>query len=118
MFIRATQDDFCRVWDLRFDVVRHWDDDRMAEAELHIDPHSAHPFALFSGICLKRGTISNADEVKRDGKAFRHAGDGVLDESAGEPPHGALFLELRIFDAESEGFGSGEAEGHVRFEWD
>lgn len=101
MFIRATQNDFRRVRNLRFDVVRHWDDDSMAEAELHVDPHSAQSFALSSRICFKRGTISNADEVKRDGKAFCHAGDGVLDESAGKPPHRALFLELRIFDAES-----------------
>ena len=101
MFIRAAQNDFRRVRDLCFDVVWHGDDDGMTEAEFHIEPHSAHSIALPSGIRLKRGTISNANEVKWHGKSFGHAGDGVLDESAGEPPHGALFLDLRIFDAES-----------------
>jgi hypothetical protein len=101
MFIRATQNDLRRVRDLRFDVVRYWEDDGMAEAELHIEPHSARSLALSSGIRFKGGTISNANEVKRHRKAVRHAGDSVLDESAGESPHTALFLELRIFDTES-----------------
>lgn len=118
VFIRATQNDFRRVRNLRFDVVGHRDDDGMAEAELHIDPHSAQSFALSSGICFERSTISNSNEVKGHGKAFAHARDGVLDESAGEPPHGTLFLDLRIFDAEGQGVGSGEPEGHVRFERD
>jgi len=118
MFIRATQNDFRRVRDLCFDVVWHGDDDGMTEAKFHIEPHSAHSIALPSGIRFKRGTISNANEVERYGEALRHACDGVLDECACEPPHGALFLDLRIFDAEGQGIGSGEAEGHVRFEWD
>jgi hypothetical protein len=47
-----------------------------------------------------------------------HAGDCILDESAGETPHGTLFLNFRIFDGESQGVRSGETDGHVRFEWD
>jgi len=82
-------------------VLGHRDDDGMAEAELHIDPHSAQSFALSSGIFFERSTISNSNEVKGHGKAFGHARDSILDESAGEPPHGALFLDLRIFDTES-----------------
>ena len=101
MVIRATQNDFRRVRDLRFDVVGYRDNDGMAEAELHIEPHPAHPFARPPGIRFERRAISDANEVKGHRKSFGHAGDGVLDESAGEPPHGALFLDLRIFDAES-----------------
>lgn len=118
MFIRATQNDFRRMRDLRFNMVGNWDDHGVAKAEFHVEPHSAHSFTLSSGIRFERGTISDSDEVKRNGKALRHASDGVLDESAGESPHGALLLDFRIFDAESYGVGSGEREGHVRFEWD
>lgn len=118
MFIRATQHDFCRVRNFCFDVVGHRHDDGMAKAELHVEPHSAHSYALASGILFEGGTISNSDEIKRHGKALGHAGDCILDERASETPHGALLLELRILDAEGHGARSGETQGHVRLEWD
>ena len=96
----------------------HWHDDGMAEAELHVEPHAARSFDVASGICFERSTVSDSNKVKRHCEALSHAGDRVLDERAGETPHGALLLDLRIFDAESQGIGSGETDGHVRFEWD
>ena len=118
MLIRATQNDFRRVRNLSFDMAGHWHDDGMAEAELHVEPHAACPFDLASGILFERSTVSDSDEVKRHSKPFGHAGDRILDERAGETPHGALLLDLRIFDAESQGIGGGETDGHVRFEGD
>ena len=101
MLIRATQDDFRRVRDLCLDVFGHGHDDGMAKAKLHVEPHPAHPNALSPGICFQRSTISDSDEVKRYRKALCHARDRVLDERSRETPHGALFLDLRIFHAES-----------------
>src|SRR5713226_5984114 len=118
MLIRAIQNDFCRVRDLSFDVFWHWHDDGMAEAELHVEPHSARSFDLSPGIFFERSTISNSNKVKRHGKALSHAGDCILDEGTGETPHGALFLDLRIFDRECQGIRTGETDGHVMFEWD
>ena len=101
MLIRATQNNFCQVGDLSFDMLRHWYDNGMAEAELHVEPHSARPFDLPPGIRLERSTISDSNKVKGHGEALGHAGDCILDESAGETPHGTLFLDFRIFDGES-----------------
>lgn len=101
MLIRATQNDFCRVGDLSFDMLGHRYDNGVAEAELHVEPHSARPFDLSPGIRLERSTISYSDKVKGHCEAFGHAGDRILDESAGETPHGTLFLDFRIFDGES-----------------
>jgi hypothetical protein len=118
MLIRAAQSDFRWVRDLSFDMVGHWYDDGMAEAELHVEPHSACSFDLASGIFFERSTISNSNKVKRHGEAFGHASDCILDESARKTPHGALLLDLRIFDGESQGIRSGKTDGHIRFEWD
>jgi len=101
MLIRATQDNFCRVRDLCLDVLGHCHDDGMAKPKLHVEPHPAHPIALSPGVHFQRRTISNSDEVKRYQEALCHAGDRVLDERSRETPHGALFLDLRVFHAES-----------------
>jgi hypothetical protein len=118
MLIRATQSDFRRVRNFSFDMVGHWHDDGMAEAELHVESHSACSFDLASWIFFERSTISNSNKVKRHGEALGHASDCILDESARKTPHGALLLDLRIFDGESQGIRSGKADGHIRFEWD
>jgi len=101
MLIRATQDDFRWVRNFRLDVFGHRHDDRMAKAELHVEPHPAHPIVLSPGIHFQRSTISNSDEVKRYRKTVCHARDRVLDERSRETPHGALLLDLRVFYAES-----------------
>jgi len=98
-------------------MIRHWHDDGMAEAELHVEAHATCSFDSSSGICFERSTVSDSNEVKGHGKAFSHACDHILDERAGETPHGALLLDLRIFDAESQSIGGRETDGHVRFEW-
>jgi len=82
-------------------VVRHWYDDWMAKAELHVEPRPAHSFDLAPRVCLERSAVPDANKVQRYGEALSHTGDGILNERAGEPPHRSLFLDLCIFYAES-----------------
>jgi len=101
VLVSATQEDFRWVRNFCLDVVRHWYDDRMAEAKLHVEPRSTHPFQLSPGVFFERSTVPNANEVQRYCEALCHTGHRILNESAGETPHGPLLLDLRIVYTES-----------------
>ena len=69
-------------------------------AQLEGQPLSA-PFVFrATRVGLNRCAVTHTDEIERYGKSFRHAGDGVGNESTRRSPHLSLFLDMGILDGD------------------
>lgn len=118
MLVRTAQKDFRRGRDLRLYVRRHGHEDRVREAELHVEALTIPSVGCPARVVLECGAVADTNQVKRDREALSHTDDSVGDECAREAPHRALVLLRRVLDGERKCVRLREAQAHVWLELD
>jgi len=102
MLVRAEEHNFRGHGHFHLDMLRNGDVDIMRTSTLEIQSLSAASVDFSAGVVLERDTVTDTDEIERNGEALRHSGDGIVNERPGGAPHLPLLLLLRALDADGQ----------------
>ena len=118
MLVCTTQNNLCRCRNLRLDVWRNGHENRMGEAQLHVQPLPISTILRPPRVILQRGTVPDPHQVQRHAKPLSHSNNRVIDQRPCETPHASLFLLGRVIHGERDDAISGWGKAHILFERD